>query len=222
VRVSEGGGRVRSVTRARRAVFATGALCVSMGASWMIPILFALSAGEALDSTGARVAWVGPALGVSGLLLLAAARHRSDAMRLPAPVRIAIVGVAAFLCFCALETSDGLVRQQGRVFYWTSVLFLPALALLYGLVLIRPWAWRIARLVTAGFATWFVAVAAFIPFADVQTHGVPVPPWGRVWMIGVSLAFAASAGNVFRALGHTDSRARFGVGPAPAPGGPAG
>jgi hypothetical protein len=109
----------------------------------------------------------------------------------------------------ALEFSDGLVRQGGRIFYWTSVLFLPALLLLYGLVSERRWAWWTARSMTAIFTLWFVGFMAIIPFADLRGSDGPVPWWGRVYMVGVSLIFASMTAYAVHALGRAEARDYF-------------
>jgi hypothetical protein len=177
----------------------------------MLPVWFELSQGSVLSETGRRAVWVGPTIIAAGLILLFWAFQRPKEVRLPAPVRMAITGNVCFLSFCALEFSDGLVRQNGRVFYWTTFLFLPALLLLYGLASTRRWAWWSARCLVVLFAFWFLGSAFVIPFAHVQSHGETVPFWGRVWMIGVSLLFAGAAGYVFRALSHDETRRYFGI-----------
>jgi prepilin signal peptidase PulO-like enzyme (type II secretory pathway) len=104
-----------------------------------------------------------------------------------------------------------LVRRQGRIFYWTTVLFLPAVLLLTGVLLARCWAWWTARGVTAIFVLCFVGFIAMIPFGDLRGSEGPVPWWGRVYMMGVTLIFASVAAYVFRALGHSETKAYFGM-----------
>jgi hypothetical protein len=78
--------------------------------------------------------------------------------------------------FCALEFSDGLVPQDGRVVYWTTSLFPPALVLLYGLLSVQRWAWWATRGLAAATGLWFLAFVALIPFADLQGQiGIPHP-----------------------------------------------
>ncbi len=139
--------------------------------------------------------------------LWACRRFRGGAM--PAPVRATVMATIVFLSFCGLEFSDGLLRQDGRVFYWTSVLFLPALGLLYGLVSAHRWAWWVARIVSALAVLWFVAFMVLIPFADLRTDGVPVPWRGRLYMIGVSLCFASIAAYAFRSLSLSEAKKYF-------------
>lgn len=188
-----------------------GALCLLMGVAWLLPIVAQWWWGVALSGTAWKSVWVGPALIVGGLALLTWGYRRPAGDRMPSPVRMAVIGNVLFLSFCALEFSDGLVRQDGRVFYWTSVLFLPAFVILYGLVRARRWAWWVTRVLTALCAIWFFGFAIVLPFADVRGNGVPVPPWGRAWMIGVTLVFLAVAVYVFRVLGYAQSRSYFGV-----------
>jgi hypothetical protein len=203
-----------------RLVLISGALLISMGLTWLFPILFELSQGEVLSKMGRKVVWLSPLLIVAGSLSALWALRRPEAHQMPTPVRLAITGNVLFLSFCALELSDGLVRQDGRVFYWTSVLFFPALFLLIGLALARRWAWWIARFLTTSFALGFIGVAAAIPFGDVRSHGEPVSPWGRVWMIAVTLLFVSAALFVFRVLGAAESRCYFGMQPKPEPDAP--
>lgn len=195
----------------------SGALCISMGVAWLLPVFFELSYGEGLSALAKTVVWLGPVLIGGGLLLMVWSARRPREASVPAPVRMAITGNVLFLAFCALEFSDGLVRQGGRVFYWTSVLFVPALLLLAGLTLAHRWAWWLARGVTMSFTLGFIVLAVVIPFSDVRSEGVPVPPWGRVWMITVTLAFVCAAFFAFRALGHVQSRFYFRVSHQPEP-----
>jgi len=135
--------------------------------------------------------------------------RRSRNGDMPAPVRATTMATIIFLAFCGLEFSDGLIRQDGRVFYWTSVLFLPALALLYGLVAAQRWAWWTTRVVAVLAVVWFVAFTLMIPFADVRAEGVRVPWQGRLYMGAVSVMFASLAAYAFRALGRSEAREYF-------------
>jgi hypothetical protein len=130
---------------------------------------------------------------------------------MPSGVRAAVMANVLFLAFCTLEFSDGFVRQDGRVFYWTSLLFLPALVVFSGLLSARRWAWWTARGLTAAAVLWFVVLVAVIPFGDLRAEGGPVPWYGRVYMIGVSLAFAGIAAGAYASLGRADARGYFGV-----------
>ena len=115
------------------------------------------------------------------------------------------------LAFCSLELTDGLLYHGGRIFYWTAVLFLPALAVLYGQVLAQPWSWWAARILAALAALWFVAFIAIIPFAHLRGPTGPTPWYGRLYMIGVTLVFASIAAYVFHSLGRSEARRYFGL-----------
>ena len=116
-----------------------------------------------------------------------------------------------FLAFCALELTDGLVYRGGRIFYWTSVLFVPAAVVLYGQALAQRWAWWVARVLAIGAVLWFVVFLFVIPFANLRANGVPAPWYGRLYMEGVTLVFAVIAGYVFYALGSAEARRYFGA-----------
>jgi hypothetical protein len=127
----------------------------------------------------------------------------------PAPVRAAIFGNTLFIAFFVLELSDGLLRQHGRVFYWTSVLFVPALLMFHGLVSGRAWAWWTARAATALLILWFAAFMVFIPFGHLK-RGSEVTPWyGRLYMMVFTLVLASVVAAMFRALGSGEARRFF-------------
>jgi hypothetical protein len=144
-----------------------------------------------------------------GVVVLCLCKARPLAAPPPAPVRAAILGTMVMVSFFVLEFSDGLIRQDGRIFYWTSVLFLPALALLYGLVTARRWAWWLSRAAAALLMAWFAAFLLMIPFAELRTDGVLVPWWGRVYMMAFTLLLGGTLWCVFRALGSRDARLYF-------------
>jgi hypothetical protein len=156
---------------------------------------------------------VGMVLVLAGLCILGGefARLRSVSHSIPAPVRAVMAANVLFLAFCALEATDGLVYRGGRILYWTSILFLPALVVLYGQVSAQPWAWWVARILAALAALWFVAFIAIIPFADLRADGVPAPWYGRLYMAGVTLVFASISAYAFHSLGQTDARRYFGL-----------
>jgi len=190
----------------------TGILSVAMGAAWMLPATVEWLDRGAFEWQGYAVVSVGPILLLSGGMAIARGFRTLRLGSIPAPVRAAITANGLFLSFCALEFSDGLLRQGGRVFYWTSVLFLPALVVFYGQVLGQRWAWWVARAVAALAIVWFVGVMALIPFAELRgSGGVAVPWYGRVYMEGVSLLFASVAAGAFRSLGRAEARTFFGA-----------
>ena len=103
-----------------RLLLVIGSACLAMGTTWLLPIFFELSLGEPLSEIGRNVAWLGPAMLAAGIVLMAWGFRRPKPARLPGPVRMAITVNVLFLSFCSLEFSDGLVRQDGRLLYWTT------------------------------------------------------------------------------------------------------
>lgn len=122
-----------------------------------------------------------------------------------------MAGNGLFVSFCILEFSDGLFRQGGRMFYWTSILFLPALLLFCGQVLAHRWAWWAARIVTAIFTLWFVGFLLVIPFAHLHGSGGATPWWGRIYAAIVTLVFASISACAFRSLGRAEARTYYGI-----------
>jgi hypothetical protein len=193
-----------------RPMIVLGVLAVGFGVAVIIPALPEYLSRGFFSGLAAMVVALGVLLIVAGGAtgLVAFRRSRDEAM--PAPVRATVMATILFLSFCALEFSDGLLRQDGRIFYWTSVVFLPALGLLYGLVSAHRWAWRVARIVAAFAILWFAGFIVLIPFVDLRTDGVPVPWQGRLYMAGVSLFFASTAAYAFRSLGRAEAKQYFG------------
>jgi hypothetical protein len=169
-----------------------------------------LGRGE-LSRPGYASLAVGLLLVLGGALVIwcALIKRRETSLSIPAPVRAVMAANVLLLAFCALETSDGLVYRGGRLFYWTSFLFAPALAVLYGHALAQRWAWWVARALTVIAALWFLTFIAILPFADVRGASGPAPWYGRLYMAAVSLAFAAIAAYAFHSLGHDDARRYF-------------
>jgi len=164
-----------------------------------------------LASQAYALASIGPILILGGLIALGCGFQTLRLRSIPAPVRAAITANALFLAFCALEFSDGLIRQGGRVFYWTSVLFLPALVLFYGQVSARRWAWWGARIVTGLAVVWFIGFLAMVPFVHLQGNGGAIPWWGRIYVAGVTLVFAGISVYAFRSLGRAEARTFYGM-----------
>jgi hypothetical protein len=180
-----------------------------MGVAWLIPASAAWLGRGSVSSYA--VVMVGPVLILGGLLALWRGFRRLRLDLIPAPVRAAMMGNLLFLSFCALELSDGLLRQGGRIVYWTSILFLPALLVFYGQVLARRWAWWMARVATGLLTMWFVGFLLVIPFAHLRGDGGAIPWWGRIYVTGVTLAFAGVSAYAFRSLGRTESREYYGL-----------
>ena len=192
-----------------RWLLAGGSCILLMGLAMIGPVAAAYA--EERPSWGVEI----PLLVASGVLCVCGIaavglglwQRRGTSM--PGSVRAAVIANILFLAFCALELSDRLVRQEGRIFYWTTVLFLPALILFYGLVSARVWAWWTSRGLAALACLWFVAFIVVIPFAELSAEGVPTPWYGRVYMVCVTLVFAAIAGAAFWSLGRADAREYF-------------
>jgi hypothetical protein len=188
-----------------------GLLSVAMGVAWLVPAIAAWSEHGALAPQDYAAASVGPVLILSGIVAFWFGFQSLRLRSIPAPVRAAITANALFLAFCALEFSDGLLRQGGRVFYWTSVLFLPALVLFCGQVAARRWAWWGARLVTGLAVVWFTGFLAMVPFVHLQSNGVAIPWWGRIYVAGVTFVFAGISVYAFRSLGRGEARTFYGM-----------
>lgn len=185
-----------------------GSSAAFMGVGMAVPCAAAYAESRPTTGVSLSLLLIAGVLTVSGLGTLIVGHRQRRGPSLPSGVRVAIIADVFFLAFCALEQSDGFVRQEGRVFYWTTILFLPALILLYGLVSARHWAWWTARALAAVACLLFLVLVAFIPFGDIRDKEGPAPWYGRVYMVCVSLVFAGTAACVHRSLG---SRMHFPV-----------
>ncbi|HVX14693.1 MAG TPA: hypothetical protein VHC22_26125 [Pirellulales bacterium] len=58
---------------------------------------------------------------------------------------------------------------------------------------------------------WFLTFLVPVPFAPLQANGVPAPWYGRIYVAGMTLAFAAILAAAFRSLGHAETRSYFGL-----------
>ncbi len=193
-----------------RPILVGGVLAVAFGVALIVPAIVEYLDRGFLAGLGIMVVSLGVALILSGVTAIRFGFRRWSGASMPAPVRAAVTANILLLTFCALEFSDGLLRQGGRVVYWTSILFLPALVLLYGQVSAQRWAWWVARAMTAIFVLWFVGFIAVIPFVDLRSGGEAVPWYGRMYMAGVSLLFARISAYAFRSLGRAEARRYFG------------
>src|SRR5689334_4868663 len=153
---------------------------------------------------------VGSALIVGGLVGAVLGALKRNELTMPVGVRIAVTANIIFLACFALEISDGLTRRNGAIHPIGWTLFTPTLLLLYGLLSARRWAWWIARGVAALAIVWFLGFAVLIPFANLHSEPGPVPWWGRVYMICVSLALAGILAGGFLSLGRSAARSYFG------------
>jgi hypothetical protein len=147
---------------------------------------------------------------VCGLAAVVAGVRRWRGLIMPSAVRMAVTANILFLPFFALEISDGLVRRGGAIHPVSSALFAPTLLLLYGLLAARRWAWWLARGVSALVSLCFLGFIAVIPWADLHGEQGPVPWWGRLYMIGVSLVLGGILAGGFVALGRPAARSYFG------------
>jgi hypothetical protein len=186
-------------------------LCAALGVGVMIPAIVGSLGGGALPRLGYATLVTGLALilGAACMIAVTFGSLQSAHMSIPPPVRAVMAANVLFLAFCALEASDGLLYRGGRIVYWTSFLFLPALLVLCGQVLAQRWAWWVARTLTAISTVWFVGFVIVLPFANLRTDDGPVPWYGRLYMAAVSLIFAGIATYAFHSLGKTDARQYF-------------
>jgi len=189
----------------------SGILSAALGVGGMFPAATGWLNQGSLSPPGYASLAIGLALMVAGACIVwgALRGERSISLSVPAPVRAVMAANVLLLAFCALETSDGLVYRGGRLFYWTSFLFAPALAVLYGHALAQRWAWWVARALTVIAALWFLTFIAILPFADLRGADGPAPWYGRLYMVAVSLVFASIAAYAFHSLGHADARRYF-------------
>jgi hypothetical protein len=188
---------------------AAGTLATLMGAALILPVVAARMESGTLSPVGIGVIAVSCALIVCGMTAVVVSLRQPHRSIMPSGVRSAVAANVLFLAFFALELSDRLVRQDGRIVYWSTFLFLPALLLFYGLLTARQLAWRTFRGVAALGAVWFLGFVAVIPFVHLQRDGVPVPWQGRVYMACVSVAFAGILAGAFWSLGRPETRNYF-------------
>lgn len=192
-----------------RYLLAGGLAAILMGAATIVPVVHASLEGDRQDWVALAVIAAGGGLVACGLAAVAAGVWRGGVGEMPSGVRAAAAANALFLAFCSLELSDRLVRQDGKVFYWTTFLFAPALLLFVGLLAARRWAWWVSRAAAAVAVVWFLGFVVVLPFAPLYTDGVPVPWYGRLYMAAVTLAFAGIFTGAFLSLGRSDVRCYF-------------
>jgi hypothetical protein len=188
-----------------------GLLAALMGIGLVLPVVVARLESGALTELGVGIGLVGAGLIVCGVTALLAGGLRRRGRAMPSGVRAAVAANVLFLAFFALEFSDGLVRQGGRIVYWNTFLFPPAFVLYYGLLSARRWAWWASRGLAAISGLWFLGFVAVIPFADLKAEGGPVPWYGRVYMVCVTLAFAGILAGAYWSVGRPEARSYFGL-----------
>ena len=193
-----------------RWLLAGGSCVMFMGLGMTVPLAAAYAESRPTTGVSLGLLLAGGLLFPCGLAATVVGLFRRDGNAMPSGVRAAVMANVLFLAFCALEFSDGLVRQNGRIFYWTTIAFWPALLVFYGLVSARSWAWWTTRGLTALVCLLFLVFVAVIPFGDIRgAHGVPAPWYARVYMIGVTLVFAGIAAGAYRSLGGAEARSYF-------------
>jgi hypothetical protein len=188
---------------------AAGWLAALMGITLILPVVVARIERGMLSRIGIAVLSVGFSLVACGMTAVLAGVRQRQGSGTPTGVRAAVAANILFLAFFALEFSDGLVRQDGRIAYWSTFLFLPALVLFCGLLTARRWAWWTFRGASALGTIWFLGFMVVIPFANLQGGGVSVPWQGRVYMVCVSLMFAGILAGAFWSLGRPETRNYF-------------
>lgn len=181
-----------------------------IGVAFTVPAVHFWLENSSLTALGIGVVALGSILILGGLGAVVAGIRRWRGLTMPSGVRMAVMANTLFLAFFALEISDGLVRRGGAIHPVSSALFAPTLVLLCGLLSGRRWAWWIARGASALFTLWFLGFIAVIPFVDLHSEQGPVPWWGRLYMIGVSLVLGGILAGGFVALGQPTTRSYFG------------
>jgi hypothetical protein len=182
-----------------------------MGAALLLPVVMAHGEGRELTRLGIGIISAGSLLMACGMAAITSGWRHRRSFTTPGGVRAAVAANVVFLAFFALELSDRLVRQDGRIFYWSTFLFLPAGLLFCGLMAAQQWAWWTCRSAFALGTLWFVGFLAVIPFAHLETAGGSVPWYGRLYMAGVTLAFASIVGCAYWSLGKSETRKYFGL-----------
>lgn len=181
-----------------------------MGVGLILPVV--VNWLERVQLTGLDIGFIAAGCGLilcGPVALFLGFRRRGDGM--PSGVRAAVAANALILAFLALELSDRAVRQDGKMFYWTTFLLPPALVLFVGLVAAQRWSWWAARGAAALGVIWFLGFLVLIPFAPLQADGIPTPWYGRLYMAAVTLVFIGIFGGAFRALGQPETRSYFGI-----------
>jgi len=189
---------------------AGGLAAILVGVALIVPAAVERLEKGSFNELMIGVTAVGSALILGGLVAAVGGALDWHELTMPTGVRIAVMANIVFLACFALEISDGLARRGGAIHPIGWAMFWPTLLLLYGLLSARRWAWWIARGVAAIVIVWFLGFAVLIPFADLRTEQGPIPWWGRLYMICVSLVLAAMLSGGFFSLGATSARSYFG------------
>lgn len=193
----------------KRILVAAGSSAAMMGVGLICPVVFSRIESGALSRVGVAVLAVGCVFVASGIVAVLVGLSQRNDSGLHRGVSTAVAANILFLAFFALESSDRLVRQGGNFVYWSTYLFLPTLLLFYGLLTARPWAWWIFRGVAALGTLWFLGFVLISPFANLQSHGMVIPWYGRIYVASVSLVLAATLAGAFWSLGLSETRRYF-------------
>lgn len=186
-----------------------GAASALTGLGLCVPAITGWYEQGTLSVTGGAVLLCGVLLFASGsaAFVLGLARGRSSTV--PASVRGAVLINALFLGLLALEISGGIAREAG-VIALSLFFYPPALALFWGLLAGRRWAWHIAR--------WGSLLCAlfYLGLSGVACVLRPTDAHGRVWIwiasVGIVLGSLLLLGG-FYALGRHSARLHFGAAP---------
>lgn len=197
-----------------RWLLAGGLSAALVGVALIAPALVARFETGSSNQLSIAVVAVASVLLAGGLAAVVAGALRWRGLTMPTGVRIAIMANIIFLACFALEISDGLTRRGGVIHPIAWSLFGPTLLMLCGLLSGRRWAWWIGRGVAAIAIVWFLGFAALIPVLDLRSDQGPVPWWGRIYMIVVSLGLASILTGGFLSLGQPSARGYFRLLPA--------
>lgn len=187
------------------------AAALLMGVAALPPVILDTLERGGPTSIGILVTLIGCPLTVFGVTALVMGIRRTPVSNMPSGARIVATANVLFLAFFTLELSDLLVRQNGKMIYWTNFLFLPSLILFWGLLTTRRWAWWMARGIAALGVLWFLAFSLLIPFGNIQRDGVPASWEQRAYMICASLLFAGVLTCAFWSIGRLETRSYFGL-----------
>ena len=124
-----------------RYLLAGGLLAALMGAALIPPVLVARTESGGQTTLGIGIISVGCGLIACGVTAVLIGFRQRVASGMPSGVRAAVAANVLFLAFFALELSDRLIQRDGKLFYWSTFLLPPALALFCGLLAAQPWAW---------------------------------------------------------------------------------
>jgi len=182
-----------------------------VGVALIVPAIVERLEKGTFEGLAVAVIAVGSALVLAGLAAAVFGAFQCRELTMPAGVRIAVMANIVFLACFALKISDGLSRRGGAIHPIGWTMFGPTLLLLCGLLSARRWAWWIARGVAAIVIVLFLGFAVLIPFADLHAEQGPVPWWGRLYMICVSLILAGLLSGGFLSLSGPPARNYFGL-----------